>query len=303
MDKESEKLLIVSSLFSFSIKKILKRLNIKDFIIWSFNPMNVSWLDFKKTKIFTAIDDWSLHPIYRDKVKKLNKNYSLIDKNVNYVFTVSDELKNKFNNKACYYIPNAVDFDHFYLSADNKEKWFNTIKEDQFSSIKRPIIGYVGVIQERFNIELFEYLLKNNPNCSFVIIGHVWVNMEKKLELLKQEYNNLYLCGPIDYKIMPYYMNQFDIGLIPHHVNKFTASMNPLKIYEYLSCGVPVISTVLAYTELDNLIYYATDKVKFNDHINNILQTKIDKSGMITAAKQETWSKRIQRIFDLIKIA
>lgn len=302
--------------FLQELKILLQDLNFENWILWSYNPMFVQCFNLiePKLKIFDTVDDWRYHPNYQRYQKRLTQNYQLIDQKSDIIFTVAKDLKNIYQQqKKVHWIPNGVDIDHFQrldnINIQNQAKRI-------FQNIKKPIIGYAGIIQERIDFNLIEYLLEKNPNLSFVFLGWVWKGVQKKVENLKSlsrvrteglKFKNIYFLGQIKYQDYPYYLNLFDIGIVPHKIDKFTASMNPMKFYEYLAVGLPIISTKVAGTEIfQNQIEVAENKEQFNKKLNflvcNLKEQKSNKIKKQEFVKEFSWGNRVEEMINKLKI-
>ena len=138
----------------------------------------------------------------------------------------------KLNPSKSLYFPNGVNFHHF------QGKW--EIPKD-LALIRRPIIIYVGAINYWFDFRLIEFAAKSLPQFSFVLIGP---DHEARKNLGQIE--NLYILGSKAYSEIPAYLSHSDLGMIPFNQNDYPElvnSLNPLKLYEYLACGLPVLAT------------------------------------------------------------
>lgn len=259
------------------------------FIVWSYYPLDVSYYDFLRTNmgsrviasVFDAVDDWSAHTAYSKKRKKLKKNYAYIERACDIIFTVSRSLKERLFHNApnAHVIENGIDLAHFQRTTD--------VKLNIFQDIPKPIVGYVGIIEQRVDFALIEYLARKNAGLSFVFIGDVWKNADAaRVKKLK----NVYFLGRIPYQNIPRAIKEFSVAIVPHRVSPLTLSMNPLKIYEYLASGVKVVSTPIAMSdeckkwvfvaeseyEFDSLLKQCvqTEKTVFNSDLEKFLQTR-----------------------------
>jgi glycosyltransferase involved in cell wall biosynthesis len=132
-------------------------------------------------------------------------------------------------------IPNGAEFEHF--SKVQAEKML--IPWD-IEEAEKPVIGFIGGISDWIDLKLIEDTAHELPSYSFVMIGPIDTNISS-LKSLK----NVYFLGPKPYENLPNYIQSFDVCLIPFKINELTKSVNPIKMYEYLSAGKPVISTPL----------------------------------------------------------
>ena len=303
--KVSHKLYIYSDIRFFlspqlvlkSIKKITEDLDFKETITWSFFPFIAPYLNILEPKlnIFDAVDNWLSHSSYKKEKDKLKEAYHIIKKEADLIFVVSDNLFELFDNQDnTYWIPNGVDLKHY------KQK-FSLYNRD-IADIKKPIIGYIGVIQDRVDLDLIKYLARHNINKSIILVGPVWNEQDQaKLELDKEK--NVYFLGYKKYREAPMYIQQFDVGIIPHKGDNLTASMNPMKMYEYLACGKPVVSTKNTGSDnLKDMVAIAKDYEDFNKKINKALEnnSKEEVEKRKEFVKQYSWFKTFQKMLELI---
>ena len=181
---------------------------------------------------------------------------------------------------------NAVDHD-FYFEGCRP----NTL----LTAFEHPIVGYYGAIADWFDLELVIYLASNRPSYTFVLLGGVFELDVSELERLP----NVRLLGQQPYETMPQYLYHFDACLIPFKSNHTTAATNPVKVYEYLSGGKPVVSTALPELEpLRDLLYLAGDRDDFLAQLDRALaedDPKIVEQRRSFAA-QNTWEDRYEVI-------
>jgi glycosyltransferase involved in cell wall biosynthesis len=294
------------------LAKIKERLELDNLIVWSYNPFIADLQKIKqaldvKSVIFDAVDDWSKHSVYRDKKEILENNYQKIKKEADIIFTVAKELAEglfggsvatpptpPYQGGGVHWIPNGVDVEHF----SKKLKI-----PDDLKNIKKPIIGYEGVIQDRLDIDLIKYLAQKNQDKSFVFVGWLWRGLD---EIINHEFANLenvIFLGRRTYDELPAYIQAFDVAIIPHKVDEFTKSMNPLKMYEYLACGKPIVSTdVSGVGEFANFIKVADSKEEFSKYINEALGQDNEelKQKRVEAVARHSWEDRVDRMLEII---
>jgi glycosyltransferase involved in cell wall biosynthesis len=96
-------------------------------------------------------------------------------------------------------------------------------------------------MDEWFDFDLVQAAAERLPEISFVLIGPDHL-ARQRLRPLK----NLHLLGRRPYSDLPAYLHQADVGLIPFDVvghPHLVRSVHPLKLYEYMACGLPVVAT------------------------------------------------------------
>ena len=313
----SDKVIALSAMNAGRVYKAASKLGFKDAIILNYNPLNTDYLKLFKNnkKYFDAVDNWSNNSIFKKYKNLLDRNYKKIVTNSNHVFTVSDKLKDDLE-KISYciqktdtamvcvnvknditFISNGVDLSH-YKNPVLSERLEKNIKEIRKNYKK--IVGYIGVIKtDRIDIDLLEFIVKNNPNFLFLIAGPIHGNFD----IAKfKKYSNINFIGEIKYEEMPYLYEQFDVCIIPHLVNDFIKSMDPKKLYEYLASGKPIVTTEVSGVEkFKNYIKVVKNKEDFSTEINNIIndpesfkEDKIQERRLLV--NEYGWEKKVDEM-------
>ena len=129
--------------------------------------------------------------------------------------------------------PSSVDGAHFRAARGNDQSpaWQ--------AALPRPRIGYFGVIDERLNLPLLHALAEQRPDWQFVMLGPV----TKIDPAALPRRSNLHWRGLVPYAELPFHLSGWDAGLMPFALNEATRFISPTKTPEYLSAGVPVVST------------------------------------------------------------
>ena len=104
---------------------------------------------------------------------------------------------------------------------------------------QRPTLGFYGVIDERFDIDLLAAIADARPDWRFVMVGPI-VKISPD-ELPKRE--NIFYPGPATYDELPDVLSGWDVALMPFAINDATKFISPTKTPEYLAAGKPVVST------------------------------------------------------------
>jgi glycosyltransferase involved in cell wall biosynthesis len=158
-----------------------------------------------------------------------------------------------------------------------------------------PVIGYVGALDSWFDIEAVEQSASLHPECRFVLAGRIEFEPIKRLKALP----NVELTGEIPYSRVPELLAQFRVALIPFRLNPLTLMTNPIKLYEYFSCGLPVVSTPLPEAQaMGDLVYLGANPADFARQVGIALQED-DPSQRVRRreiAMRESWSARARDI-------
>ena len=152
------------------------------------------------------------------------------------------------------------------------------------------------------DFSLLVEVARNNENFELVLIGLEREGQSdpylKKLKTLK----NVHLLGYKNYKDLPSYLKYFDVGLLPTHINDYTRSMFPMKYYEYIVAGVPVVSTPLDFTrERSDFVELGSNPRDFIRGINMQLKRgRLSMEESQQAVGENTWEKRFHKMLGLI---
>ena len=132
-------------------------------------------------------------------------------------------------------LPHGVDVEHFAKALNPR-----CPKPREMDGIKQPIIGFFGLVSKWVDLRLIDRMAQLRKDWSWVLIGPVETNVSSL-----RDRPNVALLGKVNYEDLPSYASLFDVGIIPFVVNELTVNVNPLKLLEYLACGLPVVSTPL----------------------------------------------------------
>jgi glycosyltransferase involved in cell wall biosynthesis len=174
---------------------------------------------------------------------------------------------------------NAADFSHFAQCSPSSEP-------------SSKVVGYIGSLNSWLDIESIRQAALRHPEWKFQLIGRV--EDQRVLELTKLR--NVEFRGEVSYRELPRPMAEFDVALIPFLRNRLTMATNPIKIYEYFSCGLPVVSTRLPELEqFGDLVYLASDAREFAALVEKAAAERDPslKERRIALARKETWTSRV----------
>lgn len=151
-------------------------------------------------------------------------------------------------------IRNAADFNHF------SKVPVNVHRDEQ----GRRIIGYYGAIAEWFDQDLVEAVARRFPECCILLVGADSVDAKRRLGQLP----NVRFTGEVSYTELPRYLYGFDVCMLPFKVIPLTLATNPVKVYEYLSAGKPVVSVDLPeISQCQGLVRVGTDAASFLEQL------------------------------------
>lgn len=170
---------------------------------------------------------------------------------------------------------------------------------DELFAVKNPIIGYIGGIDAGTDLTYIEAAARLHPEWSFVLVGPVSETADAKpVENLP----NVHMLGFRPHKLLPRYLSRFDVCVNPARYREDSAS--PLKLYEYLATGKPIVSTphprqVLDYTEV---IYIAGTHNEFTDCCAKAILERDAwrKRQRVAYGKAASWDARVQELLRIL---
>jgi glycosyltransferase involved in cell wall biosynthesis len=281
------------------IREVRRDLGMKDPLLWISSPRSVhiaKHLD-ASMRIFDTEDNLLLHPQDQRFHRKIKEGYAWAEANADRICILSDNQRRMYSPSAAskfIFIPNGVE--ESFLKRD-------TVTPSDIAGISRPRVVYIGVLQERFDTELMTRVIRSLPGHQFIFVGpEIIKNYFDPIKALP----NAHFLGLKDYRDVPAYIQSADVCIIPHKVDAFTAFMDPIKTYEYLACGKPVVSTPVAGTEqFRGHIYLAQDADSFTAAIRAAVQDNnpLREDGRRKIAAPHTWEARVEKLMHCDPIA
>lgn len=166
----------------------------------------------------------------------------------------------------------------------------------------KPIIGYFGALAKWFDYQLVIKLAKERPEYEILLIG--W-NYDGSLDQYNlDEYENITVIGPINYIELPKYAVHFDVSTIPFILNDITEATSPIKLFEYMALGHPIVTSNLPECRKYESVIVAKDHDSFIASIDKALDLRndTDYNQVITnEALENTWESKAKNIAQLIK--
>lgn len=168
------------------------------------------------------------------------------------------------------------------------------------AAVASPVIGYFGALAAWVDVALLEQICRRFPQATVVLAGGVFDVDLGAIEQLP----NVRLLGQRPYDEMPRLLFHFDVCIIPFLVNAVTEATNPVKLYEYLWSGKPVVAPRLSeLVPFADLCYLADDQAGFLAGLEDALAEPSDdprRELRRRAAEANSWSRRCDAISEAI---
>ena len=218
-----------------TIRGLRMKLGLDDFHLWTFLPNVADYVGTlgESLAVYYCVDEWSLFS-YLHKDNTIAAERELLAK-VDCVFAINHALADakRALQAETHVSPHGVDHALFATALDAATR----VPAD-LARLPRPVVGFYGTIQDWVDLELVAAVARARPDWTFALIGQVLVDTEAIRDL-----PNVHLLGRRPHAELPAYGKGFSVGWIPYRIDERMTFVNPIKLREYLSAGLPVVST------------------------------------------------------------
>lgn len=290
------------------IQKFCRQNKMDQPVLWLYSPAAIGALGHlnESLVVYDCVDNYAATPYYaksRTRAELLQKQENRLLQCADLVTTTSHSLfeeKNQINHNT-HFVPNVGDAEHF-----GKALLSETPIAEDIAEIQKPIIGFIGAVNaHKLDFDLIVEIARKSPQFQYVFIGPT-AGWGGNTDTSRLNLPNIHLLGARDYNLLPNYLKAFDICIIPYALNSYTQHVFPLKFYEFMAAGKPIVATPLpSLSSQKDMIYIAETAEKFvgsihaalDEHDGTIRQKRID------LARQNTWQHRAMRIEELVTTA
>ena len=162
----------------------------------------------------------------------------------------------------------------------------------------KKVIGFIGAVSSWLDFKLLKKLAKTYQEYDIHVVGPIGgVKRDQDLiDLRRME--NVKFFGKVSHDKLPTYLKEFNIGIVPFIVNELTEAVDPVKVYEYMAAGKPVVTTNLPELyRLKDYIYIAKNKDEFIEFCRQAIENpKISSEQLTKTAMENTWERRVEQI-------
>lgn len=219
-----------------TIWALTRRLGMESFQLWTFLPNVADYLGIGESLVvYYVVDEWSLFS-YLDRDRTVAAERQLVER-ADVVFAVCEALrrdKSRLNDNT-HLATHGVDHELFARALDP-----DLPIPDDLARLPKPVIGFYGTLQDWVDQDLVASLARRHPTWSIALVGQELVDCSRLRAL-----PNVHLFGRRPHADLPAYCKGFDVGIIPYRIDERMQYVNPIKLREYLSAGLPVVSTAV----------------------------------------------------------
>jgi glycosyltransferase involved in cell wall biosynthesis len=251
-----------------------------------------------RAKIYYCTDDWSALGRWWQPANKVKQREAELVKSCDLVFATSQRLLSMMKKLGTpsHFNPNAADFELFSQALGAEPP-------SEMRALKRPIIGFVGIISTHsFDEDLMFWLAERHPEWTFVIAGKK-LGSDPDLSRLEQ-LPNVRFAGFQPMDKLPKYLAGMDVCLIPRRQTEWAKSAFSLKLFEYLGAGKPVVATwTEEFLPYGDVVSLARTYEEFEHCILSSLQQKSLEAVQrrVALARENTWDGHVARFSKVVQ--
>jgi teichuronic acid biosynthesis glycosyltransferase TuaH len=280
-------------LYRRAIRREARKLGLVGPTLWV-NPYSAGHLIGKlgeRRVVYDITDDWELADVSAARRATIHRLDRELCRRADLVVVCSAALAEdrRSHSRRLLLLPNGVNIEHY------RQVTGAAGRLDQPN--KQPVFGYTGTLHpDRINLDLLVSLARAYPSAVIYLIGPNELS-SADCERLRAA-GNVQITGPMRYSELPGIMSRFDACIVPHRQTPFTESLNPIKLWEYLAAGKPIVTTPVAgFRDYPGLCSVAGST---EDFIRACADAAIEGDAKTDARRAEaskhTWSSRVETL-------
>jgi len=283
-------------------QRYLHELEFTSPILWLYNPEQEPLIGQfgERLSVYHCIDEFTGGTRGRKRSTIAALEAGLLSR-VDLVFAnslLTYENKRQFNPNT-YRIPSGADVEHFAQAWDPAVPVHPAI-----ARLPQPHIGYIGHVNERLDYAILEHLARQRPSWSLVFVGdtYPWTLDAPPLRRL-QALPNVHFLGKYPFAEVPVLVKGMDVCLLPYVDDERARYRSPLKLYEYLAAGKPIVSTDHPEArELGDVVYLASTPETYLERVAQALtqDSQEHQRQRVAVAQRHSWDRRVDKMERLI---
>ncbi|MGQ9752347.1 MAG: hypothetical protein ACUVRE_06890 [Thermoanaerobaculaceae bacterium] len=277
---------------------LLQGLPVKLVWAFSYNLHQRTFVTPRSLLVYDIIDSLEVFPYPEDLLWK-NHRWGL--QFADLVTCVSRGLVEEVAplRKDALYLPNAADparFDTCGVSIDLPAAF-----DDFLRRFSPRVAMYIGSLARWFDFSLMFQVVQRTPEWGFVFVGPVLEPAWPWESLWPAP--NVFYGGPQPYAFLPFLIERCSVGLIPFAGEKVLRGLSPLKMYEFLAAGKPLVVTPFPEAEGIPGVFMAKSVSEFATQLEVSLKLARElRTPMLAFARRNTWLQRVEAVLRQMRL-
>ena len=277
------------------LNSAMKKIGMKRPLLWMYSHFNqplIKKLDARRA-LYECVDEYSsAKGLIKAEVVKRQEAATLKAVDVAVVTASKLKVNKTIFNRNIHVVPNASNVAHFNRAVSD-----NLPEPEDLKDIPHPRLIFIGATAYWIDLDLLHYVAIAEPDWHIVMVGPIIVDIA-----ILQNQRNIHFLGRKPYEILPNYLAASDVALNPYKIDDVAENCSPLKLYEYMAAGLPVVSTEMPEArKFPELIRVASNYDEFVRHIDKILEwndnwRKIYSAKSCEESQNHTWEKRFLEV-------
>jgi len=273
----------------------MKKHGFRDAILWCYSPSSCDIVGKipKRALVYDCVDR---HSAYKGMINPLvvDRMERELAEHADLIFSTAAGLHETLSsyNQNSVLIPNGAACEIFSKAAEQ-----GLPVPQELSEMRGPVFGFVGMLQECINYDWLEALIKACPDGHLVFIGKPLPGVD--LSRFSQ-YRNVHFLGLKKQTELPEFLARFDVCLNPFRAGALSKDVSPLKFYEYLATGKPIVTAPEPLQVLDyaDVVYLARDEEEFVSQCMKAVgeDDKELRERRLRYGKECSWDARVARM-------
>lgn len=288
------------------LRRTAARLGLARPILWLYRPQQRAWIGRcnESLVLYHITDEYRAFGYLTEAQRRaLADDEERLLAEADLVIVTSPSLveSKKAHTRRIALVRNGVDYAVFAVARDGTAP-----EPDDLRAIPHPRLAYVGHISLRLDLPLLARIAQARPDWSLVLLGSAWdKGCEAEMANLRA-LPNVHFLAPREGPAVPAYVAACDVGLMPYRLTEEAESISPLKLYEYLAAGLPVVSAdIPAAREVASALYIAAGSAEWIEAIASALA---ERDPALRRARQDLaaandWDVRVEELSDYIAAA
>lgn len=277
--------------------RVLRRLGLERPILFLGSACALPLVDHipHRLLVYHCSDDYTLVPSFPASFPELEAE---LIRRCDVVIATAEELRQakQHLNPSIFTVTNGAQVEHFARTQAPE-----TQIAPELAGLPHPVVGYIGSVFRWIDQEMIAFAAQQRPSWNFAFVGPIQADVSTL-----RRYPNIHLLGPRPYQDLPSHLKGFDVAIVPFVLNEVTLRASPIKFYEYLASGVPVVATRLPdFEPFDHLVGLVHTPEEFVAALEESMQVDSSeaKKARMAEAQNHSWEARFKQMDSLLMAA